>query len=193
MKNNKRKLKRKKQKIHNQRFNKNSTSKLRRLIIESKPMKTVLMEEFVIELSSKLELKPLDFKPFIRDINVSVKHGEHTYTESKLSRTLNYQCDKYKLIFSEHDNQTVELWWIQVYDKGNGLGTEIMNKILNVSNELGIRVRVIPVDIDNKEKKLENLNRLRDWYKSFGFQTINFNRTPELYYEPQKEQLRQVS
>lgn len=193
MKTKKRKLKRKKQRIHNQKFNGNSNGRLKRLLTENKPERTLVMEKFVIELSSRLELKPLDFLPRIQNTGISVQNGCKRYSERKMTRTLNYLSDKYKLIFSEYDNQTVELWWIEVFNKGIGLGTEILNSILNVSDELEIRVRVIPVDFDNKEKKIENLIRLRDWYKSFGFKSIDYNRTPVLFYEPQEITLKQVS
>ena len=68
-----------------------------------------------------------------------------------------------------------------------------MNTILDVSDELGIGVKLIPVDFDNTERKIENLYRLRNWYKSFGFKSIDNNRTPVLFYEPQIEELKQVA
>jgi len=188
-----RKLKRKNKRIHNQKFNGNSTGKLIRLLNEDKSDRTLLLEKFVIELSSKLGLKPMDFIPLIQNTGISVQNGYKRYNESKRTRTLNYQCDEYKLILSEYNNQTIELWWIQVFNKGKGLGSEILNTILDLSNEMGTRIRVIPVDFDNKEKKIENLVRLRKWYKSFGFESVDSNQSPVLYYEPQVLTLIQVS
>ncbi|WP_289063843.1 hypothetical protein [uncultured Zobellia sp.] len=128
------------------------------------------------------------FTKFLR-----VCHNGRTYNLSGDTFEIFTDNSKFRLSLIPNNNHSIEIWWIQVYNKGNKLGTEIMNKILDVSDELGVGVKVIPVDIDNPDGKVRNLYRLRDWYRSFGFVNKNYNRTPELFYEPQTEQLKQVS
>jgi len=188
-----RKLKIKNQKKHNQNYNGCKSIKTLHIPFNHETRKTKLLEVFVVELSSRLGLEPLDFIPKIQNIGVSVRHLFGRYIERKITHTLNYYCDDFKLIMSEYDEKTIELWWIEVFNKGKGLGSDILNKILCLSDELGIGIRIIPVDIDNKEGKIKTLYRLRNWYKSFGLKSRDFNRTPVLYYEPQIIELRQVS
>jgi hypothetical protein len=161
----------------------NSVRKIK--INNSQLTKLELLEIFVINLSSKLGLEPSDFIPIKDRTFCNVLHGNKVYTETGIKHTLGYINNDYRLIFSESNENTVELYWIQMFNKGLGLGSEIMNTILDLSDEFGIRIRVIPVDIDNYERKIKNLFRLRNWYRSFGFKSYDSNRTPVMFYEPQ--------
>ncbi len=188
-----RKLKNQKAKIHNQKFN-GRNGKMRKVHLNnSEDQKVEALETFVINLSPQLGLQPSDFIPIFIETSASVSHKNGIYNENGIKHTLHYICDDYRLIFKEFNENIVELYWIQVFEKGTGLGTDIMKKILKISDELEIGVRLIPVDIDNNERKIENLIRLRNWYKSFGFKSNDYNRTPVLFYEPQIEELKQVA
>ena len=82
----------------------------------------------------------------------------------------------------------IELWWLEINDKGNGFGTEIMNNILDIIDELGEKLYLTPVPFVKSGKYKTNMDyhnrflKLRDFYLSFdGFQRIA-NNTPSLIY-----------
>lgn len=151
------------------------------------------LREFKSRLSEDMSINPNDCYEYYFNKELSVRNGDKVFRQKGCTYQIGYQNQNFRLSLTPLNSNTIEIWWIQVFNKGNGLGSDIMNNILDISDEMGIGVKVIPVDIDNEEMKVENLYRLRNWYKSFGFKSRNFNRTPELYYEPQTEQLKQVS
>ena len=112
-----RKLKKQKAKIHNQKFNRRD-GKMRIVHLNnSDTQKVEVLEKFVINLSPKLGLKPSDFIPIFDKTLASVRHKNGRYSEIGFKQTLQYLCDDYRLIFTEFNDNIVELYWIQSLQK----------------------------------------------------------------------------
>jgi len=88
---------------------------------------------------------------------------------------LSYENDDYAVALSNSDDmRNIYLAAIKVNKQGNGLGTELMNKILDHCDENGVKLYLHPFPLKytkenfNEKKALPLFYRLRDWYKSFG-------------------------
>ena len=60
--------------------------------------------------------------------------------------------------------------------KGNGIGTDIMNKLYDISEELSIPIYINPYPAGAKYEAIEEKNlvtKLRNWYSKIGFAPIN--------------------
>jgi cytochrome oxidase Cu insertion factor (SCO1/SenC/PrrC family) len=81
-----------------------------------------------------------------------------------------------------------------VKNRGNGLGSDIMSKILDVSDRLGIKVKLVPVDYDEDENSPKNyLQKLKNWYsEGFGFKKSIFSFDPYYTYTPVQETYKMV-
>ena len=87
------------------------------------------------------------------------------------------------------EHNAVELWWLEVQSKNSGRGTELLNTLLDVIDELGLNLYLTPVPFSPGGKVKTNAElsnaffRLRNWYLSFdGFEKIG-NWTPSLIYK----------
>jgi len=130
------------------------------------------LENFADAVRERLGFPAENVKCVIQDIwtDVSKVNRRGRFMEKKTQcATFNMKNDCYHLSLIQHNSQCVEVYWIQVFDKCKGLGTEIMNHILDIADEQGIDVRAIPSDFDNPTKDPRVLVKLRDWYRSFGF------------------------
>ena len=54
--------------------------------------------------------------------------------------------------------------------RGNGIGTEILNKLYDCSEEMGIPLYLIPI-----APNTDNQSRLESWYESQGFGEVKYN------------------
>jgi len=170
--------------------------------------KILTLDTFIRELSKKLGVKPSDwlfqpsypcrtsstFIPFNQRNRKKQKRKEVKF--EKTVPTFILQTEKFKLIMSAVSEFKVEIFMIKSLKEIKGIGTNLMNNILDVSDELGINVDVIPSDYDVEfRKKFEEspdtikgqgltkyMKFLVSWYKSFGFKSSMF--TPKLTYYP---------
>jgi len=152
-----------------------------------------ILKEFQMKLSDKMKLNQEEWEKYTFEKRLRVFHKNKIFKIREVSYQMDLVNENYRLSLLPNNSNSIEIWWIQVYKKGKGFGTNLMNIILDISDELGIGVKVIPVDFDTEDENIEHLYRLRSWYKSFGFKSKDFNRTPILYYEPQVIKLKQVS
>jgi GNAT superfamily N-acetyltransferase len=76
-------------------------------------------------------------------------------------------------VANSEDYENIYLSAIYVKDKGKGIGTELMNKILDYCDENGYKLYLHPFPLEysgikyNEKKALQAFYGLRDWYKSF--------------------------
>lgn len=152
---------------------------------DDKPESVETLEDFTTLLSHNLNLSPEDWLPMITPMLTDVywEAKNKRYSESKDEMHLmNYEDECVKLQISAVSNDCVELQWIEIKEKCKGMGSNIMNTILDTADELKVDVRVLPVDFDpGNTKPIVYLRWLRDWYKSFEFKSYS-SLTPALKY-----------
>ena len=156
---------------------------------KNKPKGVDTLERFTDVLTEKLGISQEDWLPYISKIEADVVWLEKKkrYNEKRASvHIMNYENDCVKLQMYSLDDNTVELGWIEINQRCKGVGTYIMNCILDTADDLGINVRVLPVDFDcGNVEPLKYLKWLRSWYKSFGFKPYS-QFTPALKYFAKK-------
>lgn len=157
----------------------------------NKPMALDTLEWFATGLAKKIGISPSDWAPRIAhhssrvwDINKKKPY----YEEKPSLHIMSYEDECFRLEISEVSEDCVELLWLKVSDKCKGRGTELVNSVLDTADEMGIKVKVLPVDyepnlIGNQTTDIDYLKWLRDWYKSFEFKSYS-TLTPALMYNP---------
>jgi len=154
------------------RINKLDVDKLK-VYTENKPKGVETLEDFVTLLSKNLDIKQEDWLPMVSPIHAKVywENKNKAYTEKKEQvHIMNYEDECVKLQFYALDDDTVELGHIEIHDRCKGMGTEILNTILDTADELDVDIRVLPVDFDcGGVEPIKYLRWLREWYKSFDF------------------------
>jgi len=161
---------------------------------------------FGIKLSEKMGV---DFDTqFIRLYGVNgtnIIYKGKQWSESKECASIQYMDECISLTFTEVSEDTIELYFIEVLNEQcKGVGTNMINTILDVSDELGLNVKVIPSPFRTNNKfgdmikEMENINlirkelknvdttyeRLKGWYRSFGFKNKSILQPYTLYYTP---------
>ena len=154
------------------------------------------LKEFVGRLSEVLNQEPI--VRYSHNLQGSkVVNGKFIrYSDCCLTRS--FVTLKYRLVFKSFDEGNVELWMIEVNEnqRGKEIGTDLMNKILDVSDELGIGVKLIPYPFrtnlekckttkDKNSLMLGQMFKLKEWYRSFGFVGKNPHLSPYLSYTPE--------
>ena len=113
------------------------------------------------------------------------KNKLKNYKEDKYGEYFLYENDVCKLQFYELTESIVELFWIEVNYKNKGMGTLLLNKILDAADEVNVEIKLIPIPLHSCEFDFESKRRLRNWYESFGFRSKS-TLSPAMYYSPNK-------
>jgi hypothetical protein len=97
--------------------------------------------------------------------------------------TVYFDTDAYHICMF-YENDILELHLMDVMDKGKGLGSKLMNAMLDAADEIGIRVKLIPIAYASSDTPsfVDDCVRLKRFYMSFGFQPNNIS--PYLTYIP---------
>jgi hypothetical protein len=158
------------------RVNQLDVSKLK-VYTNYKPSEVQTLEDFTTLLTEKLGIKQEDWLPIVGPIQAKVfwLEKKKTYSEKKENvHIMNYEDDCVKLQLYSIDSNTIELGWIELNERCKGKGTEIVNCILDTADDLGVDVRVLPVDFScGGVEPIKYLRWLRDWYKSFEFKSYS--------------------
>lgn len=81
-----------------------------------------------------------------------------------------FTTDEYSVTFCPADNRAIELYKIEIKKPKCGNGTNLMNLILDVCDNMNIKCALIPVgEFRNRFGKTTPSNVLIQWYGSFGF------------------------
>jgi hypothetical protein len=157
-----------------------------------KSEKLNVLENFVNELSNELNV---DFFNQVSTFERGVQRGKKYKVEKFKSTLYKSLSIGYEVSFIPHSNESVELWVINVKERGKGLGSEILSKVLDVSDRTGIKVKLVPVDYDRNDNTPKNyLDSLKNWYtEGFGFQRPKFSFDPYYTYYPSVEEYKMVS
>lgn len=99
--------------------------------------------------------------------------------------------ESYRLVISVASQNSVKLQYIEVLEEGKGLGTTIMNCILDAADELGIQIDVFASPFKTKyanvpmskltramkKAQVKDTIRLINWYREFNFVSVD-KKTP---------------
>lgn len=150
------------------------------------------LETFVTELEKKLGYEALgEIYPEICT-NVLRPNGKSRYQQKlKNVHVLTFKTECYKLKLIPSTENCIEVYWIEVKDteRCRGLGSELMNTILDISDELNIKVKAIPCDMMG-DGTIEVLYRIRNWYRSLGFKPSKIE-PASYHYLPKKNLVEQ--
>ncbi len=157
-------------------------------VVKMTPVKDSVLENFIEQLSDELQIKfeKTDYQFFEVGVMIGKKYKSKTF----FSYSFRYFNFQFELGFLPHSEDTVELYKINVLRRGKGVGTDLMNQILDVSDRMGIKIKLIPVDYDRDENSPKNyLQKLKEWYMEMGFQRPKFPSIDPYYtYIPSNEQ-----
>jgi hypothetical protein len=157
-----------------------------------KPENVNVLESFIKELEKDLNVNFTYYQmvEFERGIRGGKRIKKKTFY-SCMYKTLNL---RYELSFIPYTDGTLELWKINVNDRGNGFGTELMNKILDVSDRTGIKIKLVPIDyVDDENFSKNYLNRLKNWYWEMGFEKPKYpSIDPYFTYSPSVKEYKMV-
>ena len=121
---------------------------------------------------------------------ISGSKGTETMWKGKLWNStstntglIGLQHKTFNLILSENTTDSIEVYMISAKKQGKGIGTRVMEQVLDLADDLGINVTLIPTPYKNKDDK-QYLSFLRQWYYDLGFDHSVFS--PVMTYSPQK-------
>ena len=121
------------------------------------------------------------------------RKGRVKYKESsnKPLPTSYLVTDEYFITLYEQGG-IIELFVIDVFNTGKGLGTKIMNHMLDVADEMNVKIKLIPIAYRasgtiNFER---DCARLKRFYMDFGFVPTSIS--PYLTYTPVKDLIGEV-
>jgi GNAT superfamily N-acetyltransferase len=144
-------------------------------------------DQLLVRFTERLEeVLGITFELKYGPISTGVLYNGHYRMKSELTKVHSVNTSNYRLLFIPGTNECVELYIIEVFKRGNGFGTELMNKILDVCDELGVTLRLVPSDFSSDENSPKNyLQSIRNWYISFGFELSKLSRMGYYYYRPE--------
>jgi len=151
-----------------------------------KSEKLKVLEEFVTEVSNELNV---EFENEIIDFTRMTLNGKKIKFHKFISPIYHYFSDEFELSFIPFSENSVELWKINVKNRGKGIGSEIMSKIMDVSDRTGINIKLVPVDYDCDENHQNGyLIKLKTWYTiGLGFVKPRISFDPFYTYYPLNE------
>jgi hypothetical protein len=82
----------------------------------------------------------------------------------KISNSREIKCNDFRLVFSPHGKDGVELYKIEVFNQGQGWGTKILELLNTITENTGITVYLRPVSFGSTD-----IDQLRRWYSRNGF------------------------
>ena len=162
--------------------------------LENKGLKGIrTLEMFIMTYCEKsiLDISENEWIPMVRPhksrVNWKSIGFSNNYTEIDDQKCIiSYEDDCIRLEFSNVNDTTIELLFLNVQDKCKGLGSKVLNNILDICDEIGLILKVLPINYEVPKDMYmtdkEYLKWLREWYKSFDL--ISIDHTPNLYFVP---------
>lgn len=83
-----------------------------------------------------------------------------------------FQTEEWNLEVIPYNDNGIEIYKIESAQAKSGNGTKLMNMVLDIADELGIQVNLVPVPFTNRFG-VEGIDmfKLKTWYTSFGFKS----------------------
>jgi len=156
-------------------------------VVRLKPENLRVVENFVNEVCDELNVQFIEVP--ITKFRREVQKGVKWKYEEFVSPIYHSRSVGFNLSFIPFSGDSVELWKINVESRGKGYGSELLSKIMDVSDRTGIKIKLIPVDYDTDENSPKNyLQKLKEWYMEMGFQRPKFPSVDPYYtYFPTNE------
>ena len=149
--------------------------------------KSEALNAFVREVSNNLNISFYEFENGNKILKAKTflycRNQIKYFEEKKYAEFFQYEDETFKIIFNELSDSSVELFWIEVRNKNKGIGTNLLNNILDAADELNLEIKAIPIPINEMSFDWDAKRRLREWYKSFNFKSKS-SLTPALFYSP---------
>jgi hypothetical protein len=151
-----------------------------------------VLENFVNEVSKELNV---NFNYSVEEFSRGYVRGSTYKKEEFVSPFFKSKSIGYEISFIPYSKDSVELWSINVKNRGNGIGSEIMSRILDVSDKTGIKVKLIPVDYDrDKNTPINYLQKLKKWYSvDFRFRKSAIIFDPYFTYSPSSVEYKMIA
>mgnify|MGYP002414218016 CR=1 FL=1 len=116
--------------------------------------------------------------------------GTHTMWKGKLWKSeqkntalIGLQHKTFSLILGEGTTDSIEVFMIESKLKNKGVGTRVMEQVLDLADQLGINVTLIPTPYKNVNDE-KYCAFLRQWYYDLGFDNSPFS--PIMKYNAKK-------
>lgn len=121
-------------------------------------------------------------KKFLASIGKKLGGGSFKRMVNRYVSDLNYQlfgfgyCSEEYAIENKNysirlnaglSENSIEIFTIEVFNSGQGVGTEIMNILLNEADKWGVDIYLIPISYKDTPKE-----KLMEWYSGLGFKLI---------------------
>jgi len=122
------------------------------------------------------------FKHYVETV---LPGGKVYKEESDFEQHIEFRNEDFVFVLNAYNNDTVELYWLENISGKKGIGTNLMNILLDIADELNIKVRLCAVPFAAK-KIFSNSDtykaaiRLYNFYMDFDF--VRTPRTPEFIY-----------
>jgi GNAT superfamily N-acetyltransferase len=102
-------------------------------------------------------------------VNIIFKGGKEVLVNPKIHiRGVGQGVDL--RLYTYRDGVMIHSIMVDEDKRGNGIGTEILNKLYDCSEEMGIPLYLIPI-----APNTDNQSRLESWYESQGFGEVKYN------------------
>jgi GNAT superfamily N-acetyltransferase len=146
------------------------------------------MKSFTEILSQKMGINKDDWELGIQNSTYSavLHNGKMWDSERKYNQlSIGYKDECIDIEFIEYDTDKFELYWFEVKgEQCKGVGTDALNHILDTCEETKINLILTPVPLTTcmlSKEYQPAIQRLRNWYNSFGFKSFN-PKTPQMIY-----------
>lgn len=108
-------------------------------------------------------------------INITLEMNDYlNYASDNL---LQFKNDKFQLqVFPYHDGLMVHSLIVNENERNNGIGTNVMNTLYDISEEMEIPLYLIPFPADKKfdqDKIFQIIEPLHKWYDGLGFGPVD--------------------
>ena len=156
-------------------------TELKQLLLDPKNVLQMFMGQFV-------EANGYDHSKVKAEITEN--KGTHTMWKGKLWKShqkntalIGLQHEDFSIIFGEGTTTSIEIYMIETKTQNKGIGTLVMNQVLDLADELELDITLIPTPYKNLNDD-KYCTFLRTWYLSFGFKPSPFS--PIMKYKHQK-------
>jgi GNAT superfamily N-acetyltransferase len=108
-------------------------------------------------------------------INITLETND--YLQYASDNFVEFNNDDFKLqLFAYHDGLMVHSLIVNKNKRGSGIGTEVMNKLYDISEDMDIPLYLIPfpaIDKFEQSKIFDIIKPLHKWYDALGFGPVD--------------------